>query len=86
MKKEFLWANAINLSGIYSLKPVRVFPESGLADWFDAKGNFSVSPAEGPFTEQRGCVNGYVSSSKELVDAWTQGALAMARAVEKFVA
>ena len=85
MTKKFLWANSINMSGLYSDKPIKVTPYGSLDTWYDEEGNFDVVPIEGPFSRADGLVHGFVSSDALMVQTWTIGAMAMALAVKSLV-
>ena len=72
-KKKSLWANSINLAGLYSKKPTQVFYNEDLEEYYDRGGNYSIS-GPGMITSESGGVISFASESKEEVEIWTLGA------------
>ena len=75
-RPKVVWANGINLVGLYSSKPVRcVWKEPGdsTGAWWDASGDFDVNRLGFEF----GPMDVFASASKRDVEMWTAGALAI---------
>ena len=77
-KPQILWANGVNLRGLWSDKPVKMYYAKSYYDdedvWYDCIGNLSV--------EKIGldkCAHHitFASEDKSEVATWTQGALAL---------
>jgi hypothetical protein len=74
-KADKLWATCVNLSGLYSDKPVRVYKEDRLDSFYDRGGNFSV-PGPGLRTEKYGVIY-FASGKKEDVEEFIAGVKSM---------
>lgn len=88
-KRKVLWSNMINLSGLYSDKPVRcrdMKDRYGEArGYWDRTGNFCTSEDQiGEHVLNDGAVVQFTSRSKEEVEFWTRGAKAALAAVVRF--
>lgn len=81
MKKPTVrWANAVNLSGLYSKTPVKLHEDDG---WWDRNGNFDAPAKDGPYSEGGGRVQGFASAEKREVEIWTDGVQAAMSAVRR---
>lgn len=86
-KPKKLWASGVNLSGVYSDKPVRVtFHEelSGYDDkdyWYDKEGNFEINAVG--VTKNDGSF-WFSSESKEEVETFLLGASAVIHLLRRF--
>jgi hypothetical protein len=77
-RPKVIYANSFNLSGLYSLSPLKLTwcPDSEL--YFDKSGDYCVEKVGRIFDD--GCI--YFSSPiKEEVDLWTNGALAVLKMI-----
>lgn len=78
-KPKVLYSNMVNLSGLYSNKPVRCKPEKDSDDdyYWDSSGNFDchLTWVEGTIFLNRGVQ--FTSEDKEKVQIWTDGAKAV---------
>jgi hypothetical protein len=71
-KADKLWGTCVNLSGLYSEKPIRVFKEESLDSFYDRAGDFSV-PGPGLRAERDGGVIYFASENKEDVEEFIAG-------------
>jgi hypothetical protein len=82
-KPVVMWANRVNLAGLYSDKPVRVTRDTFFSEayYYDDAGQFSVYGA-GTRVEEGNCT--FASPSKEIAEAWTAGAKAVMRRLKEW--
>jgi hypothetical protein len=79
-KSKKLYANMLNLSGLYSNKPVMLTFDSESDRWWDKDGNFEATKVG---TESACGYVKFTSESRREVECWTNGVLAsMERLVE----
>ena len=69
MKKQ-LWAAMINLSGLYSPRPIRVFWHKTLKEYYASDGNFSVA-FDG--LTRTACIVTFAHHNKMMVQTWIDG-------------
>jgi len=76
-KPKVVFANAINLQGLYSSTPVKCTIPRKYADgkWWSADGEFDVVQL-GTYQEMEG-VTVYAAIEQSRVEAWTEGAKAV---------
>jgi hypothetical protein len=66
-KSKILYANSINLVGLYSETPIKLsLTKDG--DYYGDSGHYSIQPSTGNVTQ-------FSSKSKREVEIWTRGAL-----------
>jgi len=69
--KPVLWANGINLSGLWFDKPRRMVREEDMKSWWDRSGNFEVI-LPGQHRKGWGLIT-FASENKAEAEAWTLG-------------
>lgn len=75
MKKK-VWANRVNLGGLYSKTPLPVYWDSDLKSYWDSEGDLDVKGSVSKFTVIRHncyCVT-VASPDKKDIEIWAQGA------------
>lgn len=85
-RKDVLWANSMNLVGLYNDKPIRLTKEdSELMDysWWDEEGEYDC-PGPGFHEDHNYQVIQYASHDRQKVVAWTQGVLATMKMMRKW--
>lgn len=74
VKNQKIWANAVNLSGLWNKKPMLLKKHhnvyGGTDSWWDKDGDFGVSFIGKD--SRRGNIT-FSSTSKKEVEAWTDG-------------
>lgn len=78
---EIVWANAINLSGLYSKEPIRCRLDDVLDNWWDRKGEFSVNVLG---THDTGGMIYFSSEVRNDVVFWTEGAKAVMKMLNEW--
>ena len=67
-----LWANSVNLRGLYFKKPVKVTFCECLHNYWDTSGNYSIE--DKGLIKSDGCVS-FASDDKKEVEIWMEGVL-----------
>lgn len=75
-KPKVIWANQINLAGLWSPIPERMKWDELQDCWWDRNGWFSI-PKLGFYTRYDSTIIGFSSENKKEVEIWTRGALAV---------
>jgi len=68
--EKSLWANAVNLSGVWFKRPRKVYFNELLKMYFDKTGDFEIA---GPGFRIKDNFISFASESKEEVATWTKG-------------
>jgi hypothetical protein len=76
---DYIWANCINLSGLYSSLPVKCHPKG--RNWIDDDGEISVERLGLIVTDKNIT---YSSSRLEDVTTWTLGVLAALKLIHRW--
>lgn len=67
-----LYANMINLSGLYSMTPIEVYYQSETKLWWDKSGNFCVGMVG---LDERGGITVFSDKDYGIAKAWTYGVI-----------
>lgn len=80
---KVVYGNSINLQGVYSKTPVKMFWYPYLETWYDRGGNFSVEL--GLHKSKDGCIVTFGSVRRIDVLNWTRGALSTNVLLRNFI-
>jgi hypothetical protein len=78
---KIIYANRVNLGGMWGKKPVRMKWDEDTESWWDSTGDFDARQLG--LEDSGGCIT-FASESKEEVEAWTQGALSVMKMVHNW--
>ncbi len=81
MKNNKIWSNMVNLSGLYSDKPVSCYYNKTLDSWWDKLGDYEITKLG--YMEDAGCVY-FSSENKEEVEHFILGAKAVMSMLRKW--
>jgi len=79
-KHKIIYANAMNLTGLYSTKPVRCKWDAYTGLWWDSSGEFDVDKLG---TDDRIGITTFASFDKKEVKFWTQGAMTVCERLKR---
>ncbi len=78
---KYIYANGVNLSGLYSALPLHMTWDSELQSWWDVKGNFEVTILG---TKVQARIVTFAALTQAEVQAWTDGVAAAMRMLTRW--
>ena len=75
---KIIYANRLNLSGLYKNTPVRLRWDAETSCWWSADGNFCIYKLG---YDEHGACHDFASENKQEVEIWTKGILTTIKAI-----
>lgn len=80
--EEVYYGNMINLSGLYSDKPIKC-AKQGSSSYWDEEGDFDINPNKLGIEIRDGYIK-FTSSNEKEVQLWTDGVIASMKIMKKW--